>query len=105
MNFFILFSTNAGVNLASYLTFHHDSLRGLILKQYEIYLKKKNAFQLCVWGHAMAHSYSETPSRKEVQNVYFKSEEVLMEGKASAGGAVRFPAKTSIQPHSLCQGP
>lgn len=41
MNFFILFSTNAGVNLASYLTFHHDSLRGLILKQYEIYLKKK----------------------------------------------------------------
>lgn len=69
------------------------------------FILKKKAFQLFVWGHAMAHTCSETPSRKEVQNVYFKSEEVLMKGKASAGGAVRFPAKTSIQPHSLCQGP
>lgn len=33
MNLFILFSTGlAGVNLASYLTFHYDSLCGLILK-------------------------------------------------------------------------
>lgn len=32
MNVFIVFSTNAGVNLASYLAFHYDSLHGLIFK-------------------------------------------------------------------------
>ena len=65
---------------------------------------KINAFQLCVWGHAMAHTYSETRSRKELRNAYFKSEEVLMAWKASAGGALTFSAKTSIQPRSLCRG-
>lgn len=47
----------------------------------------------------MARAYSETRSRKELQNVYFKSEEVLMAWKASVGGALIFSAKTSI--HSV----